>query len=351
MKCATLVIIAVSCIFNSISAHRILSTILSRVDNRLNNAVPSDPCSGDHRRDFENALTAFSTDLFKRAATISGNHFVISPHSIWLSLAVIAEGADKTIQSEYFRVLNLPKEFCVRKEYYRSALDLETSGSDVKLLRKRVMIFGNDLQLNAKWVDFVRSMKLLELTTAAKNASLSKTNSHTGKSLLLDTLDYEGLWTTAFPEADIKRSPFYDDDGKHIGDIELMRIKMKVRMAHLPISKVKVLELPVGKNGTYTMLITMGLGNVKVSRLLELYQSSFIVQILNKLIMSIIPIDIAIPKFTVHTKYDARKILEDIGLKSIWFDPAATRLVAIMFGHLKFTSRLVIISEFYMHFK
>ncbi|XP_037300861.1 uncharacterized protein LOC119191082 [Manduca sexta] len=124
-----------------------------------------------------------------------------------------------------------------------------------------------------------------------------------GNSALLDSLDYQALWTTAFSDI-VEKAPFYNDIGQQIGTIDLMKTKKRVRMMYLPYLKMKVLELPVGYNGRYRMMLGLAMGSTKES--LEAMKNTIVFEVLDGLQTSRIPIDIAIPRFTMTSEYDAR---------------------------------------------
>lgn len=297
----------------------------------------TDPCARDVVQEYRKSIDDFSNKLYTHVAARSNNHFVFSPYTIWLSLSALVEGADPTVQTQLFTSLDLPKERCIRNKFYDIALNVETPGRDVSLARRRTLVLDDGIKVNPSWERLMRSTGHLNIGYAPIKRDPTKTSrmlrqflaarsniSVKGNSILLDTLDYNGLWTTAFDGASIQRQPFFNDLGQQIGTVDMMRMKKKVRLAQVPFMSAKVLELPVGTQGRYTMLIAVGTGNNIIKNAIDIFMGS-IMEIFSLLQMSLFPLDIAIPKFAVSSEFNARPALEEIGIRGIWRDPAATR--------------------------
>lgn len=285
--------------------------------------------------DYHRGMQEFSTKLFKQIAYQNNDHFVSSPYSIWLALAAFAEGSEGVTQKQLFEFLNLPKNQCLREKYYEIATSLESPGNDVFLKRQRLFILDDILKVNDTWMTTVRSSGLID-TKIAPIRGLDLTANQlpefkmsefevNGNSLVLDTLDYEGLWTTAFDNSSIQKSYFYNDEGEMIGHVDLLRIKKRVRLCYVPFLNAKLLELPVGNNGRYRMLFILNLGNNGIRRTVEKFPSSFIIDSLPLLVETAVPADVAIPKFRMTTEIDYMKVLDSLGMKSIWKDGNANR--------------------------
>lgn len=297
----------------------------------------TDPCDRDVTQDYRKAVTDFSNKLYTHIAARSGNHFVFSPNSIWLSLSALAEGADPKVQSQIFTSLNLPQEKCIRTKFTSLAANVEKSGKDVIFRRRRGLMVDENVKVNRAWNQQMQVTKLLDYTFAPIKTDHKATTKRVrqflstrsnilikGNSILLDSLDYEGLWTTAFPEATIQSQPFFDELGQKIGTVEMMHMQKKVRLAHVPFLGAKVVELPVGEGGRYTMLIAVGTGNNFLKNAIEIFMGS-ILEIFSLLQISLVPLDVAVPRFVVSSEFNVRPALEEIGIRSFWRDPAATR--------------------------
>lgn len=298
-------------------------------------------CSKDVTSDYHYSLQDFSTRFLKEVAKYN-NHFVISQYSIWLALAAIAEGSDGDIRNKLFKAMNLPLDWCFREKYYEIATGLESPGlpKDVHLVRKRYLALSDGVNLNNTWRDIVGAAGLVntkivnlkdsntidELKNIIK-ANLDKINI-TGNSLILDSLDYKGLWNTEFENTSIEHdADFFNDEGVKIGTIDLLKVKKRVKLAHLPILNAKLLELPVGNNGRYRMLFLLNNRKKSIRRMIEHFPSSLIVDSFPLLLESIIPLEVAIPRFVMTSEFDMIKVIEDVGLGDIWNNSEASKLV------------------------
>ncbi|KAI5644695.1 serpin (serine protease inhibitor) domain-containing protein [Phthorimaea operculella] len=262
----------------------------------------------------------------------------MSQYSVWLALSGVAEGSNSEVQKKLFSILNLPEDSCYREKYYEVATSLESSGlgvngSDVTLERRRVFALDNSIKVNKTWSTNVRASGLIEaqnllLESAKEIIKAKKDFNLQGNSVILDSLDYSALWTTAFNNASIETADFFDDSGRKIGSVELMKVKKRVELAHLPFLNAKLLELPVGTNGRYRMLFIINLGKNSLRRTIEHFPSSFIVDSMPLLLESVIPLEVAIPRFKMTSELDLRKPLEDVKVDGIWMDANSSKYIS-----------------------
>lgn len=301
-------------------------------------------CSKDVTSDYHHSLQDFSTRFLKEVAKYS-NHFVISQYSIWLALAAIAEGSNGDVQNKLFKALNLPLDWCYREKYYEIATGLESPGlpEDVHLVRKRFLILNNDGSLNNTWRDMVGAAGLVNTKIVnlkdenainnLKNIIAAKLDNIniTGNSLILDSLDYKGLWSTEFENTSIEHgADFFNDNGVQIGTVDLLKIKKRVKLAHLPILNAKLLELPVGNNGRYRMLFILNNRKKSIRRMIEHFPSSLLMDSFPLLLESVIPLDVAIPRLVMTSELDLKNLIEDVGMGDVWNNSEAIKLVLFL---------------------
>lgn len=294
-------------------------------------------CDRDATPILRDALNTFSVRLSQRAAYYSNNgNFVISPYTVWLSLASIAEYTEKSLQLELFTALSLPEERCIRDKMYQIALNIEIPDRrDVSFQRRRAFAIDEQLRINEEWLSFSQQYKTLEnlpvrydeenFASILRSMGIPSPLKFYGHSILLDRLYYQGSWTNAFSDGTIDQAPFYNEMGQAVGITEYMKMKSRVRLAHIPIINAKVLELPMGSDGQYTMLLTMGVNNNAIKGILELLRSSIILEIISALTLSLVPIEVAVPRFFMTNGYNAKPMLEDMGFAKLFADPSATR--------------------------
>ncbi|KAJ8706360.1 hypothetical protein PYW08_010986 [Mythimna loreyi] len=284
----------------------------------------------------------FILPLYKSLAVRSNLNFVFSPTSIWIILAAIAEGADPLTQQKLFQLLRLPNDQCLRQGFYQLATTRAYPSNDVNIKSTRILLLDDGVTVNPTWYDLVTRNSLLEVVKApirynpiaTANEIKRIMSSHlprlnlSGNSVLLDTMDYNGLWSTAFADAVIERAPFYNLQGETIGAVDLMRVQRRARMTYDDRLKAKIIELPVGSDQRYRMLFAIIIGNNDLPSLVGAVNGDLVFEIIGNLRPSLVPIDVAIPRMVVSSEIDLRVILEDFAVKELWTDPAVTRYIS-----------------------
>ncbi|KAJ8707759.1 hypothetical protein PYW07_011436 [Mythimna separata] len=287
---------------------------------------------------FRSANYHFILPLYKAVGVRSNLNFVFSPNSIWIIVAAIAEGADPVTQQKLFQHLSVPNDPCVRQIYYQLATTRALPSHDVNIKNTRVWLFDDGTTVNPTWHDLVARNSLLEVVRAPiRHNPIATANEIkrimsssiprldlSGNSVILDTLDYNGLWSTAFADAVIERAPFYNLQGEPIGAVDLMRVQRRVRMAYHEKLQAKIIELPVGADGRYRMLFATIIGNNDFASAVGTVTGDLVVEIIERLQPSLVPIDVAIPRMVISSEIDMRVVLKDLGVKEVWTDPAVT---------------------------
>lgn len=298
---------------------------------------------------FQQANNEFSAKMFKETASMNCRieeravpHFTVSASNTFMTLAAIVEGSDGTTQHELLDVLNLPQDECQRKMFNRKSLIRDQSNIDIIFNRNRILGVDKCLQVNHEWRNSVATYQDLEVirfplkSNPVKSAleirriisSPVKHFNGTGNSLLLNSLDYQGLWTTAFPNAVIEKKPFYDDEDKHIGYVDMMQTKMYVMMGYVKSLKSKVIEIPVGPNGRYRVFMAQRISEGKLSEIIEKMPHNIFFEIRKSLRQSRVPVEVAIPRFTIDSEHDLRPVLESMGLTALWQHPEECKRIS-----------------------
>lgn len=293
----------------------------------------------DITHEYRTTIYNFILQLFKSVAVRSNLNFVFSPNSIWIILAAIAEGADPLTQQKLFQLLNLPYDPCIRQAYYQLATTRAFPSNDVNIRSTRVLLIDDGTTLNPTWYDLVARNSLLEVVRAPirynpiataneikriMSSNLPRLNL-SGNSVLLDTMDYNGLWTTAFADAIIERAPFYNLQGEPIGAVDIMRVQRRARMAYLKQLNAKIIEIPIGSDERYRMMFSVTVGNKELKSVVAGVTADLVFEFIDRLQYSYVPIDVAIPRVVISSDIDMRVILQDLGVNELWTDPAVTR--------------------------
>ncbi|PZC76081.1 hypothetical protein B5X24_HaOG205159 [Helicoverpa armigera] len=324
-----------------LAAKRGIVTLYGSLDSLR---IDSGPCP-EYENVFEgyqDAIHNFTIEVYKHVAPLGTYQFVVSSHSMWMTLAAIAEGADHETQQQLFKTLLLPDNPCIRQSYYQLAASRFSLTPDVSVVSTRALVIDEGVTPNPLWHSFVTKNSLLDVITApikfnppvAANvirqvvyANFPRLNLR-GNSVLLDTMDYNGLWNTAFADAVVKRAPFHNIAGQRIGSVDMMTVKRRAKVGYVPKLQSKMLELPIGTNNQYSIIIALVVGNNDLRPIIREMKSSIIKEVLGTLQESRVPIDVTLPQFTINSELDARTILEDFGIKNLWTDPEATRYIS-----------------------
>lgn len=287
---------------------------------------------------FRKSIFEFIMDSFRKTTVITEGHFVHSPHTAWLSLAAIAEGTEGNTRRDMFKILSLPEDKCLRLIFYRLAEPREFPSNDVILARNRLFVVDSSLFINKNWESFARFHTLLntvavpfktnnteiEYLKRVVKAQLPKIDLK-GNSFLLESLDYHGLWASAFSDAVIESRPFYNTNGEEIGTMEYMKTHRRVNIGFSTSANLKVVEIPVGRGGRYKLLAAITLSKDNITRAIEGFKDDLVFEVLANLRATPEPIEIVIPRLTISSEIEMRTVLENMGLKSLWTDPLATR--------------------------
>ncbi|KAJ8708625.1 hypothetical protein PYW08_010007 [Mythimna loreyi] len=269
-------------------------------------------------------------------------NFVYSPVSVWLILAGIAEGADSVTRQQIFNLLNVPNDECTRQKYYQLTTSRIVQTDDVKIISNRILLLDAGVTPNQTWYDIVMKNNLIEVLTAPikhdpavtaeeikrlMHAELPRLN-FDGNSVILDTIDYNALWTTEFVEANIERSPFHDQFGNPAGFVDLMKVTKRARVGYVKSLKAKVMELPVGENEHYRICFAMFPESNDIIADFGILTVDIVFEIFESLKDSFDPVEVAIPRMVMSSEIDVRSLIEYLGVTSLWNNPAATRNVS-----------------------
>ncbi|KAJ8708289.1 hypothetical protein PYW07_010414 [Mythimna separata] len=315
-----------------------------QISTQQNQQLSSRPCNinRDLSLEYGRATYQILVESFRSAAIRGNFHFVYAPNSIWIMVAAIAEGADFLTQQKLFKYLNLPYDPCIRQAYYQLAITRAFSSNDVYIDNLRLWLFDYGVTLSRSWYDVAVKNSLLEVSrapirsnpVAAANkirrimsSPLPRINLR-GNSALLETLDYDGFWTTGFEDAVIKRAPFYNLKGKQIGAVDMMWMQRTIRMGYNEDLQVKILELPVGLNGRYRLLFGMAVGTANLDTIRTTVTGDIVTKCIESLRLSLVPIFLAIPLLEIENLNDMKAVMGDLGYNQLFTDPGVTRYIS-----------------------
>ncbi|XP_075985876.1 uncharacterized protein LOC142983001 [Anticarsia gemmatalis] len=291
-------------------------------------------------RKYRNAVDSFNAHLSKNVYE-QNNHFVYSPLSIWIVLATIAEGTTEAKQEKLLQLLGLPKDPCHRNKFYQLAVSRFTSNNDASILSTRLLAIDNHVTINPVFEENISKHSLLQVVSeplkedpkkALENLKqmTSADLSHldmSGNSVLLDKVDFEGLWSTAFEDAIEERAPFYSVTAERLGSVDFMRVKRRVRMGYIPSMDTVGIELAVGKNDSYRIVFGIIPETQNVQTSPNLIDGSNIDEFLRNAEESYF-INIAIPRMNLTSEINVKKLLDGLGVDNLWTESTWTRNIS-----------------------
>ncbi|XP_075973386.1 serine protease inhibitor 77Ba-like [Anticarsia gemmatalis] len=292
----------------------------------------------DDIADYQLAVYDFAFQSYKHIGNKVSKHFAFSPLSVWITLAAMSEGADLAKKQNMFKFLNIPEDPCKRLKYYELATSRFVSNGDINITNTRALVLDEGVKINPVFHNIVFHNSLLNVLSAPIRKSpaialaeirrvISAKVPHvdiSGNSLLMDSTEYNALWSVAFKDANVKKSPFYNENGHQIGSVDLMTTKMRVKVSYVRYLNTKFMELPVGFDSLYRIIIGITLGNDKIEKALNSFTITTLRDYLKGLRESDIPIGIAVPRISITTEHDVRKILESFGVKDLWKNATVT---------------------------
>lgn len=130
-----------------------------------------------------------------------------------------------------------------------------------------------------------------------------------------------------FNAKDTKPQPFYDEDGKLIGNVPMMTQQSPFRYANFDSLNATFVELPYGAEDRLAMLLIVPYPKAKISQILQHFGRFDIEQIHKEVYKydDFGDVVINLPKFEIDSNVELRSILQHLGIKDI-FDRSKAKL-------------------------
>ncbi|CAG9792542.1 unnamed protein product [Diatraea saccharalis] len=297
---------------------------------------------------FRRSVYEFSIDLLSRIAEDTDGHFVSSTLSPWSLLTTISLGATDETLAELKRVLLLHAHKCFNNKYLELVKQVTSTDSGATLERSSSLFIDGSMELKENFrqkitktgVCAIKPLNFQDFNAAAAEINFYvKQATHgvvedivTPSDLegvyltLIDALYFKGTWTKSFSSADTEQSTFYDARKNAIGDVNLMFINSEFNMTSINKIRAKVLELPYGSSGRFSMLLFLPNDDVTVYNVIDSLKTISLATIFNlykregtKTVL------VQIPRFKISSDLDnLKELLVDMGVRDA-FDSARAR--------------------------
>lgn len=288
-------------------------------------------------KEIVNAQNEFSIKFFNEYAKTDGKNFCISPLSLSMAMSMLANGAAGDTQTEILDALGFKASDidAVNTFNKRLAVDLAAVDNTTKLSLANSIWIDNSFDVNRSFIDKNKDVYDAEifhehLTTTGTMNKINKWCSDKTNGMIPNFLDeplqqavmalfnalyFKGVWRTPFDKDTSKKESFYNSDGT----------TTKVTMMHGEINCLysqdakgtSWLALPYG-NGAFQMLIAMpsAVETMSVDSYISSLSAADVENILRS--MRSTSMNLAMPKFDIHSKTILNEILTELGIVKLF---------------------------------
>ncbi len=288
--------------------------------------------NGVNEKNIENVAVAsnnFGLELLSQIID-PNNNTIISPLSIWLTLAMLYEGAGGKTADEMRNVLNLPENRSVTRENIHWFLEnFERQNENYTLKIADALWVQQDFDIKEEYEQVLKDyynayLKALNfrdnpekarsiINSWIENETNGKIKNLLGKgainpftvAVLTNAIYFHAAWLYPFNESLTDKEYFYTPKGKVL--VDMMHLQSTLRYAE--DKDARILELPY-KGSNLSMLVVLPKGktlNLTLEDLMRWRENLHSARV-----------KLSFPKFTLHTGYSLKEPLEKIGMKDVF---------------------------------
>lgn len=298
------------------------------------------------KTEFSGRARNFSIELLHYTGIETDEHVVISPFGVWTLMTGVALGATDKSYDQLTKAFLLPKNPNTLISGYttlsKTVLNPQTPA--VSLTSKNFVFLDNGFSIYDEFrrtmrddfgamiqtLDFKDSDRAAEAANSiiqksgATVSNVLKSDDFTDSRMILtNAISFKGLWALPFNVSETTVEPFYDEEHKQIGKVNMMYQKAAVPFSNMREMKALALELPYGDDGKYSMLILLPYPKVKVADMYKNFESVSIKDIYTQLQRDVDEygleeIDVRLPRFQISTNVVLNRPLSHMGVKDIF---------------------------------
>ncbi|CAG9122390.1 unnamed protein product [Plutella xylostella] len=301
-------------------------------------------------------INEFSFNLLQNVFAYQENfgpqNLAVSPVSVWNIFSLLSGGASGATFAELSQLLRLPKDVRVTQDLHLASNSvLKVKNKDVILNKQAAMFAERELQIHPEFcesaskynteiytVDASNTTKLANdinyficmATEGAIKDAVKPDLLENLRLLLVDAMYFKANWTTPFDSRQTKRETFYDQQGRSIGDVNMMYQKAPNKIVYAAELEADVLELTYGEDKEFAMVIFLPDYGVPLKRVLNNLSTkptdAWTMLLQNEEQMS--SVECQVPRFKISSQLDLIQPLKYMGLYSI-FDEMKAELPGI----------------------
>ncbi|XP_038218184.1 serine protease inhibitor 77Ba-like [Zerene cesonia] len=292
------------------------------------------------------AIYDFSIELLTRIAQEKENHFVASTLSPWTLLSCLSLGAADNTLAELKHVLKLHYHKCFNNLYLEIVSKINSnSDPHVTVERSAVMFADEELSINDAFKNRIASTGISDIEVISlgyADAAAAMINNYVSRAthnavedmvnpsdledvylVMIDALFFKGTWETPFVAEETETSPFYNERGVQIGDVNLMFVNGMFHEKSIDQIDANVLELPYGNSGRYSALFFVPYPDVPVYNVIEKLKLITLTTIFKQFDEKE-SVMVQIPRFKIVSDLNnMRELLRDMGLESMFVSEQA----------------------------
>ncbi len=285
------------------------------------------------------ASNAFAFDLYKRLSVQRGNVF-FSPYSITAALAMTYEGARGRTAAEMEKVLRLPKDAALRRDFFAKDLAAFNAGTGTRIVNAfwaqkdyAFLPAYSDLLRNSYGADAFPA----DFKTAADEARLEINKWTAGQTndrikdlfpqnslnsltrlVLVDAVYFKGKWETQFDKDLTAEADFFTTPVNKV-KVRMMKLSGEgAKFNYCQAGGLQLLELPYKTGGLSMLVILPAEGGLKK---LEKELSAAKLSLWEKELDNR-RVDVFLPRFSLSAKYALPDTLAKMGMPEAFTDKA-----------------------------
>ncbi|CAH2058019.1 unnamed protein product, partial [Iphiclides podalirius] len=298
--------------------------------------------------EFGDRASNFSVELLYYTAEETDWHTVISPLGVWSLLIGVSMGTTGNGHEQLRRGLFLSKKSNgLASDYNKFIKDvIKPPTTEVMLKNKNYLFVDSGFGLKAEFqLSIVNDFgaKVTGMRFASPEAAAAKANSvihksdasvsdvfhsddfRNSKMILTNVISFKGFWRMPFNETETRVLPFYDENHKEIGKVNMMQQQNDFQISNIAQISSMVLELPYGVDDHYSFLAVLPYFEVKLSEVYGALEKVSIRDILEKLrsdneMFGESKVMVSLPRFKISTNVILNRPLQSMGVVDI-FDP------------------------------
>ncbi|XP_014358120.2 serine protease inhibitor 2.1 [Papilio machaon] len=302
-------------------------------------------CNIEKARPFiSRSVFEFSTELIKRIAQETENHFIASTLSPWTLLAYTSLGATDNSYEELVKILRLHRHSCFMNKFFDVTKEIYTPTAETSLEGASAIFVDENIQVNDRFQEQVRRAGLGDIKQVAvdnyeyvaatiNNYVKTATNGAIDEivvasdlenvvMMIVDALRFKGTWENPFPVNETQQMPFYDEMNNEIGKVNLMTITDNYNTRFNNEINATVVELPYSDR-RFSMLLFVPYSEEKLNNVIDSLKKISVRSLFKDFEgKGTTEVNVRMPRFKISSDLNnLKELLIDMGLRSI-FDPS-----------------------------